>query len=106
MSPRVALSSHVPAVGEKLSRASCAVFLAKSYVAFKFPPKNRTFPLMSFSSNVFPSLWVNKQWTLMDVAPATVVTSRSRSLPSSYCRPKGHQIGGIFGFAIALPVNV
>lgn len=49
-------------------------FLAKSLVAFKLPPKNHTLPLTSRSSNDSPLVLMKRQWTVMEVVPATVVT--------------------------------
>ena len=44
---------------EKFSSATWAAFLAKSYVALRFPPKKRTFPFASCSNSMFLSGLVN-----------------------------------------------
>jgi hypothetical protein len=77
---RSVLRDHQPtrsscqSLGRMYSCATFAAFLAKSLVALRLPPKNRTLPWTSRSSNDSPFVLVNRQWTVMEVAPATVVT--------------------------------
>src|SRR5260370_24161396 len=61
--------------------AICATFFARSYVALRLPPINRTLPVPSCASSDLPALSVNRQCTLICVAPVTVVTCRFPSLP-------------------------
>src|SRR6266849_2955295 len=65
----------------KFVTAICATFFAKSYVALRLPPINRTLPVTSCTSSDLPALSVNRQCTLICVAPVTVVTCRFPSLP-------------------------
>src|SRR6266852_2770708 len=65
----------------KFVTAICATFFARSNVALRLPPINRTLPVTSCASSDLPALSVNRQCTLICVAPVTVVTCRFPSLP-------------------------